>query len=160
MTDVERRRSWGQVATGTVVLAAVVLVGLVSGCARRPSGPTDGSGVTSRGDGTARGPLVPIHRHAEDLSDADHRKLHVRLIVPVTASDAAIDELIRREVREIMAAEGGDRARDGDDAPGTEVWISIFLDGMDTNSVAYALGIARPGRPLVIQRRQSLQTYR
>jgi len=36
----------------------------------------------------------------------------------------------------------------------------VFLDGMDLNSLAFALGIARHGGPVAITHRQSPQTYR
>jgi hypothetical protein len=78
--------------------------------------------------------------------------------VPLAASDAAIEQLIRDEVARVAPAH--DAARAPQDGRSSEIWISVFLDGMDTNSVAYAFGIARPGRPLLIQRRESLQTYR
>ena len=82
----------------------------------------------------------------EDLSDDSGSKLHVKVVVPAESTAAQVDDVIRR----VAAGE-----RDAG-----ELWVSVFLDGMDLNSPAYALGIARGGGPVAITRRQSPQTYR
>jgi hypothetical protein len=119
----------------------LAIAGLGGACAKRA-----GSG------GTAATPsppprIEPLQLIREDLSDAQQQKLHIRLRVEATANREQIDDLIRR----VAAAE---------QSAGGALWISVFLDGMDLNSVAYALGIVQPGGPLAITYRESLQTYR
>ena len=127
-----------------LLLLALALVGSIGmgGCARRAGAPP--------GDVAAEppGPIEPLRVFREDLSDAGQQKLHVKLVVAAGAVNEQIDDLIRR----VATAE---RRDDG------VLWISVFLDGMDLNSVAYAFGIARPGAATIpITNRDSLQTYR
>jgi len=123
----------------TLALAGSIVTG---GCARRAGAPP-GAVVAE-----PPGPIEPLRVFREDLSDAGQRKLHVKLVVAADAVNEQIDELIRR----VATAE---RLDDG------VLWISVFLEGMDLNSVAYAFGIARPGAATIpITHRDSLQTYR
>jgi len=84
----------------------------------------------------------------EDLSDAEQQKIHIKLVVPAKASNEQIEALLYR----VAATE---------ELTAGVLWLSVFLDGMDLNSVAYAFGTARPdARTIPITYRQSLQTYR
>jgi hypothetical protein len=118
-----------------------------AGCAKRVSGGTQTSTGGIETAAEPAGPLEPIHVVREDLSDPEQRKIHIRLVVDADATDQAIDDLIRRIAAEESIEDGA-------------LWISVFLEGMDTNSVAYAFGIAQPGRAVAITHRESLQTYR
>ena len=40
------------------------------------------------------------------------------------------------------------------------MWVAVFLEGMDVQSIEYAFAIARPGEPVRITVRDSAQTYR
>jgi hypothetical protein len=128
-------------AAPTLVLLSLLLLLLApSGCSKRW---TRGRATTIH---EAGGPIEPLRSEREDLSDASGSKMHLRLIVANGATGEQVEDLIRR----VAAAE---------DPLEGELWISVFLEGMDTNSIAYALGIVRPGRPVSITLRDSLQTY-
>ena len=124
-------------APNLVLLSLLLLLLAPSGCSKRW---TRGRATTIH---QAGGPIEPLRSEREDLSDASGSKMHLRLIV---ATGEQVEDLIRR----VAAAE---------DPLEGELWISVFLEGMDTNSIAYALGIVRPGRPVSITLRDSLQTY-
>ncbi len=128
-----------------IIILATLLTTLAGafgggGCARRGTVPSSPATAVTR--------IEPLQLMREDLSDAQERKIHIKLVVPANASNEQIDALLHR-----VAA--------GEELTSGVLWLSVFLEGMDLNSVAYAFGMARPGETTFpINYRQSLQTYR
>jgi len=124
-----------------MLLLPAILAGSLGdvGCAKRGARPSSVPEFS---------PIDALRLMREDLSDATQQKLHIKLVVPATASNAQIADLVQR----VAAAE---------ELESGILWLSVFLEGMDLNSVAYAFGVARPGDSAIpLSYRQSLQTYR
>jgi hypothetical protein len=125
-----------------------MLIAAGAGCGKSSRGkPTSGRLDAPPAGPEASGPLAPQRVLRDEVPDEQGTKTHLRLVVDAKASDPRIEELMRRVAEE-------ERPLDG------VLWISVFLAGMDVNSVAYAFGVAQPGQPLAIQHRESVQTYR
>lgn len=126
-------------------LALIGIFGLVAlagpGCAKRPTARI-GPGARSGEAGGA--PLVVVDIHREELPE---EKVSIKLVARGEPSAEAATELLSRYV-----AEHGE--------PGREMWVALYLEGMDLQSVEYAIAIARPGEPPWITVRESMQTYR
>jgi hypothetical protein len=123
----------------TVVLLLVfgigLVIGLAPGCAKKP---------TAGAPGPPREALVVVETYRDELPD---QKVSVKLVVRGDATPEAATELLRQYVDEHQQ-------------PDEEMWVGMFLEGMDLQSVEYAIAIARPGAPPWITVRESLQTYR
>lgn len=115
----------------TVILATLV----VAGCSKRQEHPWPEWTPTS---------LVVVSETREQLPGG---QANVKLVVRGEPSPPAIDEFLRAYI---------DQHRRDDE----EMWVAVFLEGMDVQSIEYAFAIARPGEPVRITVRESAQTYR
>jgi hypothetical protein len=89
-------------------------------------------------------PLVVLSETREELPGG---QASIKLVVRGEPSRPAMEEFLRDYV---------DQHRLDD----KEMWVAVFLEGMDVQSVEYALAIARPGERVRITVRDSAQTYR
>lgn len=120
-----------------LVLAVLALAG---GCAKRSA---VGTGTATGGAAVAR-PLTIIEELAETLPGGQES---VKLVVRGDVGAPAVEALLRRYVE--------DHRR-----PGRELWVAVFLEGMDLQAIEYAFARARPGQPVQVMVRESAQTYR
>jgi len=71
----------------------------------------------------------------------------VKLVIQGAATRAGVTTFLERYIEEHRSEE-------------QELWVSVFLPGMDLQSIEYALAIVRPGQAPKIVVRDSVQTYR
>jgi hypothetical protein len=88
--------------------------------------------------------IVVVNESREELPGG---QANVKLVIRGEPSRKEIDEFLRNYIDE-------HRRKD------EEMWVAVFLEGMDVQSIEYAFAIARPGEPIRITVRDSAQTYR
>jgi methylenetetrahydrofolate--tRNA-(uracil-5-)-methyltransferase len=156
-----------QPARSAVGLAAVgILVGwallAAGGCAKSPPPATvpPETAPPAVADTLVEIPLPPEPEDAEEPKPAPSLEVaeemaeelpggtrHVKLVVRGTPTRAGVTAFLEQYV--------ADHRPDN-----RELWVSVFLPGMDLQSIEYALAIARPGQSPKIMVRESVQTYR
>jgi methylenetetrahydrofolate--tRNA-(uracil-5-)-methyltransferase len=156
----ELRRAPVGLALVSVVLGWALLA--AGGCAKAPA-PTPVPPETAppaAPDTLAEIPLPPEPEDAEEPETAPPLEVaeemaeelpggtrHVKLVVRGSPTKAGVTSLLEKYV--------------ADHRPeNRELWVSVFLPGMDLQSIEYALAIARPGQSPRIMVRESVQTYR
>jgi methylenetetrahydrofolate--tRNA-(uracil-5-)-methyltransferase len=157
----ELRRAVAGLATLSVVLGVALLA--AGGCAKKPAQapvPPEVAPPAAAPDTLTQIPLPPEPEDAEepkapppmDVEKEVAEELpggtrHVKLVVRGSPTRAGVTALLQRYVED-------HRPED------RELWVSVFLPGMDLQSIEYALAIARPGQAPRIMVRESVQTYR
>ncbi len=91
------------------------------------------------------GPTLAIVRTYEETLAGGKRS--VKLVLSGEEDDARVARLLTDYVH--------DNRREGE-----ELWVAVFFEGMDLQSIEYAFAVAKPGRRPYITVRESLQTYR
>jgi hypothetical protein len=146
-----------------LALAIVCLAGGLQGCAKKPLAGTPPAGAAA--DSAAAGEFVELPAVEESapaaatpvesqltvreelVEDLPGGTRHVKLVIQGAATRAGVTSFLEDYVEEHRP----------DDR---ELWVSVFLPGMDLQSIEYALAIVRPGQPPRIVVRDSVQTYR
>jgi hypothetical protein len=90
-------------------------------------------------------PALAIVRTYEETLGGGKRS--VKLVVRGEENQAAVEKLLADFVEK--------NRREGE-----ELWVAVFFEGMDLQSIEYAFAVAKPGRRPYITVRESLQTYR
>lgn len=121
-----------------LAVAALALAALAAGCAKRSAVGTETGGAA------VALPLSIIEELEETLPGGQE---NVKLVVRGDAGAGAVEALLRRYVEEHRR-------------PGRELWVAVFLEGMDLQAIEYAFARARPGQPVQVTVRESAQTYR
>jgi hypothetical protein len=143
---------------GAVVVAAAWLA-LSVGCAKTqtsstapapvvapPAPPTvEPAPVPPPAPPAESGPALAIVRTYEETLAGGKRS--VKLVLRGEEDDAAVTRLLTDFV-------------DANRREGEELWVAVFFEGMDLQSIEYAFAVAKPGRRPYITVRESLQTYR
>jgi hypothetical protein len=122
------------------ILALCVALGLAvvaAGCARRTT-------TTTTWPEWQASPLVIV---SESRQDVGQGKASVKLVVRGDPTPRSAEDLLRDYVEQHRR-------------PDEEMWVSLYLEGMDVQSIEYAFATARPGDPIRITVRDSAQTYR
>jgi hypothetical protein len=88
--------------------------------------------------------LTVVREYKETLAGS---KRSVKLVVRGDEDPVAVEKLLRDYV---------DANRQEDE----EMWVAVFFEGMDLQSIEYAFAVAKPGRKPYVTVRESLQTYR
>ena len=81
------------------------------------------------------------------VEDLGGGKRHVKLVIQGAATRASVTSFLHQYIDDHRQVDG-------------ELWVSVFLPGMDLQSIEYALAIVRPGQTPQIVVRDSVQTYR
>ncbi len=154
-----RRAAVGLATVGVVLGWALLAAG---GCAKSPPPATvpPETAPPAAPDTLSEIPLPPEPEDAEEPETAPTLEVaeemaeelpggtrHVKLVVRGAPTRAGVTALLERYV--------ADHRPDN-----RELWVSVFLPGMDLQSIEYALAIARPGQSPRIMVRESVQTYR
>jgi methylenetetrahydrofolate--tRNA-(uracil-5-)-methyltransferase len=135
----------------------------LAGCAKKPvagsppvQAPADSAGtgefvelpVETSPESEIPAPHPPELTVREELvEDLPGGTRHVKLVIQGAATRAGVTTFLERYIEEHRSEE-------------QELWVSVFLPGMDLQSIEYALAIVRPGQAPKIVVRDSVQTYR
>jgi len=138
-------------------VSALFLLVLIAGCAKRetvssapaPPVPPPPPVVEPAPEPPAPPPevapaLAIVRTYEETLGGG---KRSVKLVVRGEENQAAVEKLLTDYVQ---------KHRREDE----ELWVAVFFEGMDLQSIEYAFAVAKPGRKPYITVRESLQTYR
>jgi methylenetetrahydrofolate--tRNA-(uracil-5-)-methyltransferase len=98
-------------------------------------------------DSTATPATPDITIREEMVEELGGGNRHVKLVIQGAATRASVTSFLHQYIEDHRP---GDR----------ELWVSVFLPGMDLQSIEYALAIVRPGQAPQIVVRDSVQTYR
>ncbi len=119
-----------------VILVIASLAGVAVGCAKRQTNQAWPEWKAS--------PLTLVSESRDDLPDG---KVNIKVVVRGDATPETARDFLRDYV--------------GKHRPSNkEMWVSLFLQGMDVQSIEYAFAVARPGERVRITVRPSSQTYR
>jgi methylenetetrahydrofolate--tRNA-(uracil-5-)-methyltransferase len=148
--------------TAALVLLCLAGLGGLAGCAKKSTTGTPPVAAPADSAGTGEFVELPAEPQAPDapaqpppeitvreelVEDLPGGTRHVKLVIQGAATRAAVTDFLNRYIEDHRPDE-------------RELWVSVFLPGMDLQSIEYALAIVRPGQAPRIVVRDSVQTYR
>lgn len=148
-----------RMAGGAAAGVSAVLLLLLAGCAKQQTASTTPAPAVPpppaiepapapppavAEEGTPAPALAIVRTYEETLAGG---KRSVKVVVRGEENQAAVEKLLNDYVAK--------NRREGE-----ELWVAVFFEGMDLQSIEYAFAVAKPGRKPYITVRESLQTYR